>query len=167
MLSYADEDFSLPVVEELRRLGHDVLTAQEDGHKSVPDPVLLARAHALNRAMRTCNRRHFERLHRKPGTMAVTSGFPHEASPARPIGGYGSCGRVSMSLEGHVQNGVIVLDDGRRLADATRVQVIVHGASPAKATLRDRLLKLAGTVDDLPADMARNHDHYIHGGPKR
>jgi hypothetical protein len=72
-----------------------------------------------------------------------------------------------MSFEGHVQNGVIVLDDGRQLADGTRVQVIVRDTSPAKATLRDRLLKLAGTVDDLPADMARNHDHYIHGGPKR
>jgi hypothetical protein len=33
--------------------------------------------------------------------------------------------------------------------------------------LRERLLKLAGTVDDLPADMARNHDHYIHGAPKQ
>lgn len=31
MLLYADEDFPHPVVEELRRLGHDVLTAQEDG----------------------------------------------------------------------------------------------------------------------------------------
>ena len=31
MLLYADEDFSFPVVEELRRLGHDVVTAQEDG----------------------------------------------------------------------------------------------------------------------------------------
>ncbi len=72
-----------------------------------------------------------------------------------------------MSFEGHVQNGVIVLDDGRQLADGTRVQVIVRDAPAAKATLRDRLLKLAGTVDDLPADMARNHDHYIHGGPKR
>jgi hypothetical protein len=72
-----------------------------------------------------------------------------------------------MSFEGHVQNGVIVLDDGRQLANGTRVQVIVRDAPAAKATLRDRLLKLAGTVDDLPADMARNHDHYIHGGPKR
>mgnify|MGYP001160720452 CR=1 FL=1 len=72
-----------------------------------------------------------------------------------------------MSFEGHVQNGVIVLDDGAQLADGTRVQVIVRDAPDAKATLRDRLLKLAGSVDDLPADMARNHDHYIHGGPKR
>ena len=28
---YADEDFSYPTVEGLRRLGHDVLTAQEAG----------------------------------------------------------------------------------------------------------------------------------------
>jgi len=31
MQLYADEDFPLPVVEELRRLGHDVITAQQDG----------------------------------------------------------------------------------------------------------------------------------------
>lgn len=31
----------------------------------------------------------------------------------------------------------------------------------------ERLLKLAGPIDDLPADMARNHDHYFHGAPKR
>ena len=72
-----------------------------------------------------------------------------------------------MSLDGHVENGVIVLDSGQRLADGTRVEVIVREEPATKGTLRDRLLKLAGTVDDLPSDMARNHDHYIHGGPKR
>jgi Domain of unknown function (DUF5615) len=35
---YADENFPLPVVQELRRLGHDVLTAQEDG-KQAPTPT--------------------------------------------------------------------------------------------------------------------------------
>jgi hypothetical protein len=72
-----------------------------------------------------------------------------------------------MSFEGQVQNGVVVLDNGQQLPDGTRVEVIVRELPVVKATLRDRLLKLAGTVDDLPADMARNHDHYIHGGPKR
>jgi hypothetical protein len=72
-----------------------------------------------------------------------------------------------MSFEGHVQNGVIVLDDGAQLADGTHVQVIVSDAPVANTTLGDRLLKLAGAVDDLPADMAGNHDHYIHGGPRR
>jgi hypothetical protein len=65
MLLYADEDFPYPVVEELRRNGHDVVTAQEDGRQSTPDPGILARAHALGRAVLTHNRRHFERLHRQ------------------------------------------------------------------------------------------------------
>jgi hypothetical protein len=65
MLLYADEDFSFPTVEELRRLGHDVVTAQEDGRRATPDPDLLSRAHALGRAVLTYNRRDFERLHRQ------------------------------------------------------------------------------------------------------
>lgn len=65
MQLYADEDFPYPVVEELRRLGHDVLTAQEDGRQTTPDPDVLARAHALGRAIVTHNRRHYQRLHRQ------------------------------------------------------------------------------------------------------
>jgi hypothetical protein len=65
MLLYADENFPLPVVEELRHLGHDVVTAQDDGRSATPDPVVLARAHTLGRAVVTHNRRHFERLHRQ------------------------------------------------------------------------------------------------------
>jgi hypothetical protein len=38
MQLYADENFPLPVVEELRQLGHDVLTAQDDGRQATPDP---------------------------------------------------------------------------------------------------------------------------------
>jgi uncharacterized protein YukJ len=65
MLFYADEDFSFPVVEELRKLGHNVLTAQGDGRKGASDREILARAHALTRAALTYNSRHFERLYRQ------------------------------------------------------------------------------------------------------
>src|SRR5437773_8994951 len=65
MLLYADEDFSFPVALQLRLLGHDVLTTQEDGRTSSSDPDILARAHPLGRAVLTYNRRHFERLHRQ------------------------------------------------------------------------------------------------------
>src|SRR5579864_9117634 len=65
MLLYADEDFPLPVVSELRSLGHDVLTAQEDGQTAAPDPDILYRAHHLGRVVLTHNRRHFERLHKQ------------------------------------------------------------------------------------------------------
>ena len=86
MRLYADEDFSLPVVVELRQFGHDVLTAQEDRHTSIPDPVVLARVHALGRAVLTYNRRHFERLNRHgaahSGILSATrdSDFPRLAA---------------------------------------------------------------------------------------
>jgi hypothetical protein len=64
---YSDEDFSYPVVEELRRLGHDVLTAQEAGQSNlrVTDSAVLAFAIARDRAVLTFNRRHFINLHRR------------------------------------------------------------------------------------------------------
>ncbi len=65
MQLYADEDFPLPVVEKLRWLGHDVLTAQEDGRQASPDADILARALKLGRVLLTHNRRHFERLDRQ------------------------------------------------------------------------------------------------------
>lgn len=62
---YANENFPLPVVEELRSLGHDVLTIQELGHaeKAVPDEQVLAFAIAEKRAVLTLNRKHFIKLH--------------------------------------------------------------------------------------------------------
>jgi hypothetical protein len=69
---YADEDFDHPVVEELRRLGHDVLTIQEAGqaNRRTPDDAVLAFAATHGRAVLTFNRRHFNRLHRVSPTHA-------------------------------------------------------------------------------------------------
>ena len=62
---YANENFPLPVVEELRRLGHDVLTVQDTGKsgQAVPDEEVLAFASADNRLVLTLNRKHFVHLH--------------------------------------------------------------------------------------------------------
>src|SRR5262245_58938828 len=76
----------------------------------------------------------------------------------------------SMSYPGIVQNGVIVLDGGAVLPDGTPVRVEpVHGDSnpPADQAWQDELLKLAGTATGLPSDLARNHDHYLYGTPKK
>ena len=64
---YADENFALPVVLELRRLGHDVQTTHEAGKsdQSIPDEAVLEFACTENRAVLTPNRKHFMRLHRK------------------------------------------------------------------------------------------------------
>jgi len=65
MRLYADENFPLRVIEELRRLGQDVITALEDGkaNQSITDKDLLARATELHRAVVTLNRMDFKRLH--------------------------------------------------------------------------------------------------------
>lgn len=62
---YANENFPLPVLAELRHLGHDVLTVQETGKadRCWPDGEVLAFAAAERRAVVTFNRRHFVRLH--------------------------------------------------------------------------------------------------------
>jgi predicted nuclease of predicted toxin-antitoxin system len=62
---YANENFPLQAVEELRRLGHDVLTTQQAGKagQAIPDLQVLAFACEEGRALLTLNRRHFVRLH--------------------------------------------------------------------------------------------------------
>lgn len=62
---YADEDFSYPVIQRLRQLGHDILTAHEAGQagQGIEDAAVIAFATAVGRAVVTFNRRHFIRLH--------------------------------------------------------------------------------------------------------
>jgi predicted nuclease of predicted toxin-antitoxin system len=62
---YADENFPLRTVEELRKLGHDVLTAFEDdrANQAIADEEVLSRATELNRVILTLNRLDFKRLH--------------------------------------------------------------------------------------------------------
>ncbi len=77
-----------------------------------------------------------------------------------------------MVYHGKVQQGVVVLADGDVLPEGTEVRVepVFEAGTPDSAggpSLADELLAIAGTIDDLPPDFALNHDHYIHGQPKR
>jgi hypothetical protein len=62
---YSNENFPHPVVNELRRLGHDVLTIQEtgQGNQSLSDEAVLILALTEKRMVLTLNRKHFIRLH--------------------------------------------------------------------------------------------------------
>jgi len=62
---YANENFPLPVVEELRLMGHDVVTIQEMGTagQALRDEQVLSFAATQGRALLTLNRKHFVRLH--------------------------------------------------------------------------------------------------------
>jgi hypothetical protein len=64
---HSDECFPLSVVAELRRLGHDVLTAQDAGRAGLGlgDPDVLAFATVLGRAVLTHNGWDYVRLHRR------------------------------------------------------------------------------------------------------
>ena len=74
-----------------------------------------------------------------------------------------------MVLEGTIRNGTIVLDQPTSLPEGARVQVVVKEQATAEQpqTLREVLLESAGCLSDLPADFAEQHDHYLHGTPKR
>ncbi len=79
-----------------------------------------------------------------------------------------------MSLEGHVENGVVVFDEPVSLPNGTPVRVEIvqvektesHAPNESQ-TAKELLTRFAGCMTDLPVDLARNHDHYLHGTPKR
>ena len=79
-----------------------------------------------------------------------------------------------MTINGHVENGTIVLDEAVALAEGMKVRIELLSSESTQSsaaeqgpTLNDQLRSVIGIVDDLPADFARNHDHYIHGLPKK
>lgn len=71
-----------------------------------------------------------------------------------------------MSFQGHVANGVVVFDEPVTLPDGTAVRVEPVAGAPPK-TLAERFKNVIGAGVDLPEDMAKNHDHYLHGTPKQ
>jgi hypothetical protein len=68
-----------------------------------------------------------------------------------------------MTLSGTVLRGTVVLDDPHQLPEGARVEVVFRPAEDQPGTLQEVLLKQAGCLTDLPADMAEQPDHYIHG----
>ncbi len=71
-----------------------------------------------------------------------------------------------MELEGVVHDGVIVPDNATAFPEGTRVRI-----SPAPAekprSFGERFAQFKGAVAGLPADLAKQHDHYRLGTPKR
>ena len=75
-----------------------------------------------------------------------------------------------MTCKGRVAGGVVVLERAGLLPEGAEVKVqLVKQVrrGKRKLSLSQKLLKWAGTAKGLPSDFARNHDHYLHGAPKR
>jgi len=79
-----------------------------------------------------------------------------------------------MTYKGHVENGLVVLDEPAGLCNGERVSVRPlrrprrpepdEGQAP---TLYDELKPIIGKARGLPPDAARNHDHYLYGMPRK
>ena len=75
-----------------------------------------------------------------------------------------------MTIRGKVSGGVVVLEKAGILPEGTVVQVepiCAAADADAEGDIWQKLAKWGGKAAGLPADLARNHDHYLHGTPKR
>ena len=70
-----------------------------------------------------------------------------------------------MTYRGRVKDGAVVLDELIPLPDGA--EVLIEPVAEECPTLYEQLKDVIGIASDLPVDMAENHDHYIHGLPKR
>lgn len=73
-----------------------------------------------------------------------------------------------MSYIGTVrENGTVELPPEAKLPAGTQVKVVLVETSQDHRPIGQKLLELAGSVKGMPSDLAVNHDHYLHGTPKR
>jgi len=74
-----------------------------------------------------------------------------------------------MSYRGHMENGVVVLDEPAAIAEGAKVRVDVaaHDGDESGPSLAERLAAVIGKARSLPEDAAENHDHYLYGVPKK
>ena len=78
-----------------------------------------------------------------------------------------------MTYRGHVENGVLVLDEPVTLPEGAKVEIALLESPEATSddrsipSLYERLESVTGIAEGLPADFAANHDHYAHGRPAR
>jgi hypothetical protein len=79
-----------------------------------------------------------------------------------------------MTYRGRIENGIVAMEPGANLREGTDVYVepvsTAEGTpegSPEVRDLRKGLLAFSGVVKGGPSDLARNHDHYLHGMPRK
>lgn len=74
-----------------------------------------------------------------------------------------------MNISATVEKNSIRLPEGVHFPDGTRV-IVASVDDPQDSrgnSFGRRMEKFVGIADDLPADLARNLDHYVHGQPKQ
>jgi hypothetical protein len=72
-----------------------------------------------------------------------------------------------MSVNGKVQNGVVVLPHGIKLPEGADVKIETLENAPEDDPFLAAALKAAKPRPHWPKDYALNHGHYISGEPKK
>ncbi len=72
-----------------------------------------------------------------------------------------------MTYRGRVKNGVVIFDPPASLPEGVEVEVVPAKDSALTPTWAEVFKDVIGKAEGLPPDMAHNHDHYIHGAPKK
>ncbi len=78
-----------------------------------------------------------------------------------------------MVYRGHVENGVIRLEESLTLREGAEVEVRFLSGTASRGdeenipSLCERLKELLGKAEGLPPDASVNLDHYLYGLPKR
>jgi hypothetical protein len=81
-----------------------------------------------------------------------------------------------MGYRGHIKNGVVEFVQPVPLPEGAEVDVTpsetengenLQGGEGEIPSLYEQLKDFCGIIKDLPSDFAKNHDHYIHGTPRR
>lgn len=83
-----------------------------------------------------------------------------------------------MTYRGRVKNGVVLVEGNVDLPEGIEVRIELENGGEAvspsldsEPTIGQKLAALARKFEslpcDLPEDLAINHDHYLHGLPKR
>lgn len=72
-----------------------------------------------------------------------------------------------MSVTGRVKNGVVVLPKEVKLPEGSEVEVTLLISVEEAEQFTDELLRISRMTKSLPEDLAENHNHYLHGLPKK
>jgi len=78
-----------------------------------------------------------------------------------------------MPYHGYVRNGAVVLDGPVALPEGAEVRVALLDYPGTESddglipSLYEQLKPVIGIAKGLPPDLAENHDHYLHGLPKK
>lgn len=69
-----------------------------------------------------------------------------------------------MTYKGHIQQGVVVLDEEVALPEGVAVCVALAEEMLMLDRFKEGMRSFAGILHGLPEDLAERHDEYAHGG---